>query len=77
MERRSFIKGAAIVAGGLLVSENLLNAAGGNMNKSGKPIIVIHGGAGKIKIDDKQWQVKKKVLALSLIHISEPTRPHD
>ena len=66
MERRSFIKGAAIVAGGLLMSENLLNAAGGNMNKAGKPIIVIHGGAGKIKIDDKQWQVKKKVLAESL-----------
>ena len=69
MERRKFIKNTAVVAGGLLISKDLINAAGNNMNnmnKNIKPIVVIHGGAGRIKLNEKQWEVKKKVLEQSL-----------
>ena len=65
VERRNFIKSTAIMTGGLLISKNLLNAAEENITR-GKPIIVIHGGAGKIKLNDKQWEIKKSVLAESL-----------
>lgn len=62
MKRRNFLKSAALVTGGIVLTQNL----GFANTKKPKPIVVIHGGTSGLGLTKKEFSVREKGMQDSL-----------
>ena len=62
MKRRKFLQNAAILAGGIALSQSISYGA----NKKQKPVIVIHGGTSGLGLSKEEFSKRESVMLQSL-----------